>query len=384
VRAGINGLRWFGKPGIERHCEIMQDLVIPVAETIFWTAFIYTAYVYIGYPVLLVAWRKLLPWPVRKRYQEPTVSIVIAMHDESRHVHSRLRNCLELDYPANRLQVIVSLDAPTDGTTELVQYFADRNVDIVFSPVRRGKSAALNAGVAKATGEIILFGDARQRFEKGIVREMVANFADESVGAVSGELLILDAQGRESAYWRYEKMIRALESDIHSLPGATGAIYAIRRELFKPLPPKVVLDDVMIPMRIVLQGKRSIFDAAARAYDTASETPEKEFKRKRRTLAGNYQLLFEMPELLSPWRNPISIQFYSHKIGRLFVPYCLVAFFVSNLFLHSPFYLMVLASQVLWYGAACAGWMVSKYDLHHPASPNQARTSEPCLQRSEG
>jgi biofilm PGA synthesis N-glycosyltransferase PgaC len=357
--------------------EIMQKEVTHVAETVFWTAFLYTAYVYIGYPVLLVAWRKLFPWPVCKRYQEPSVSIVIAMHDESHHVHSRLRNCLELDYPADRLQVIVSLDAPTDDTVELVQSYADRNVDIVYSPVRRGKAAALNAGIAKATGEIILFADARQRFEKGIVREMVANFADESVGAVSGELLILDAGGRESAYWRYEKMIRALESDIHSLPGATGAIYAIRRELFRPVPSKTVLDDVVIPMRIVLQGKRSIFDAAARAYDTASETPEQEFKRKRRTLAGNYQLLFEMPELLSPWRNPISIQFCSHKIGRLFVPYCLAAFFVSNLFLHNPFYLMVLASQALWYGAACAGLILSKYDLRDPAFPNQARRNEP-------
>jgi poly-beta-1,6-N-acetyl-D-glucosamine synthase len=348
----------------------MQKEFIHVAETVFWTSLVFTAYVYVGYPVLLVAWRKLFPWPVRKRYQEPSVSIVIAMHNESHHVHTRLRNCLALDYPADRLQVIVSLDAPTDGTDELVQNYADR-VDIVCSPVRRGKAAALNAGIARATGQIILFGDARQRFETATVREMVANFADDSVGAVSGELLILDGQGRESAYWRYEKMIRALESEIHSLPGATGAIYAIRRELFQPLPSKIVLDDVAIPMRIVLQGKRSIFDAAAVAYDTASENPEQEFKRKQRTLGGNYQLIFEMPELLLPWRNPISIQFCSHKIGRLLVPYCLVACFVSNLFLHNRFYLTVLACQTLWYGAACAGGMAWKYGSQQPAYPRR-------------
>jgi biofilm PGA synthesis N-glycosyltransferase PgaC len=333
-----------------------------VAKAMFWAAFLYTAYVYVGYPLLLLAWRKLHRRRVHKRYQEPTVSVVIAMHDESSHVHSKMRNCFELDYPADRLELIISLDAPTDGTAELIQQYADRNVKIVCSQVRRGKAAALNAGVANATGEIILFGDARQRFEKGIVRELVANFADESVGTVSGELLILDEQGRESAYWRYEKMLRALESDIHSLPGATGAIYAIRRELFTPLPSKTLLDDVTIPMRIVLRGRRSIFEPAARAYDVASETPEMEFERKRRTLAGNYQLLVEMPELLLPWRNPIVIQFCSHKIGRLLVPYCLIVFFVSNLFLHETFYLTVLACQVLWYAAAFVGWMLSKYN----------------------
>jgi biofilm PGA synthesis N-glycosyltransferase PgaC len=341
-----------------------------VAEAIFWAAFLFTAYVYVGYPVVLVAWRRLRRRGVYRRYQQPTVSIVIAMHDESRHVHAKMRNCLELDYPADRLQVIVSLDAPTDGTAELVQQYAERKIEIVYSSDWRGKAGALNAGVAKATGEIILFSDARQRFEKGIVRELVSNFADESVGAVSGELFILDEQGRESAYWRYEKMLRALESDIHSLPGATGAIYAIRRDLFTPLPLKTLLDDVVVPMRIVMLGKRSIFEPAARAYDTASETPEREFERKRRTLAGNYQLLFEMPELLLPWRNPILLQFCSHKVGRLLVPYCLVAFFVSNLFLHDPFYLMVLAAQILWYGAACVGWMISRHrDLRDVAFP---------------
>jgi hypothetical protein len=200
----------------------------------------------------------------------------------------------------------------------------------------------------------------------------VANFADASVGAVSGELVLLDEQAKESsdavgAYWRYEKALRAMESDIHSVPGATGAIYAIRRELFAPLSTETILDDVVIPMRIVLAGKRVIFDPAARAYEVASGSTKLEYERKKRTLAGNYQLFAEMPELLAPWRNPIFVQLVSHKLGRLLVPYCLAALFISNLFLLHGAYLAALVGQVLWYALAGAGWLVSSRNSEAPA-----------------
>ena len=330
-----------------------------MAKSIFWFSFFIIVYVYAGYPVLLTGWRKLRRRPVEKRYYEPPVSIVIAMYNESEHVHAKMQNCLDLDYPPDKLQVIVSLDAPTDGTDELVRQYAWRGVEIVSSTVRRGKASALNSGVAMARGDILLFGDARQRFDRGIIRELVANFADSSVGVVSGELLILDREGRESAYWRYEKALRTMESDIHSLPGATGAICAIRRSTFTPLPPETLLDDVVIPMRIVLTGKRSIYDRSARAYDVATATLQHEFERKRRTLAGNYQLPVELPELLQPWRNPIFLQFVSHKLGRLVVPYFLVALLISNCFLQSGFYRLTLAGQLLWYSAACAGALIA-------------------------
>ncbi len=330
-----------------------------MAKSIFWFSFIVIVYVWAGYPLLLMLWRKLRRRPIEKIYQEPSVSVVIAMHNESAYAQAKIQNCLELDYPPDKLQVIVSLDAPTDGTEQLVRQYASRGVEIVYSSVRRGKAAAINKGVAMASGDLVLFGDARQRFEPGIVRELASNFADPSVGAASGELRILNHEGKESAYWRYEKKLRALESDIHSLPGATGAIYAIRRSMFVPLSPNTVLDDVVIPMRIVLAGKRSIFDPSAHAYDAASETPQQEFEKKRRTLAGNYQLLVELPELLQPWRNPIFLQFVSHKIGRLVVPYCLMALFVSNCFLLDGFYRLTLAGQLLWYAMALAGSLIS-------------------------
>jgi poly-beta-1,6-N-acetyl-D-glucosamine synthase len=285
---------------------------------------------------------------------------VIAMRNERKNVQRKMQNCFELDYPPGKLQVIVSLDAPTDGTEALVREYAGKGVEVVYSPVHRGKAEALNSGMAMATGEIVVFADARQRFEKGAVRELVANFADASVGAVSGELVLLEEQANAvGAYWRYEKRVRAMESDIHSVPGATGAIYAIRRDLFAPLSPGTILDDVVIPMRVVLAGKRVIFDPAARAYEVTSQSTESEYERKTRTLAGNHQLFAQMPELLAPWRNPIFVQMVSHKLGRLLVPYCLAALLLSNLFLLEGLYVVVLVGQVLWYGLAGAGWLVS-------------------------
>ena len=348
-----------------------------MAEAIFWTAFAGIVYVYAGYPLLLIAWRRWGRRPVHKRYQEPSVSLVIAMHNERKNVQAKMQNCLDLDYPPGKLQVIVSLDAPTDGTEALVRDYTDKGVEVVYSPVHRGKAEALNSGVATAKGEVVLFADARQQFERGAVRELTANFADASVGAVSGELVLLDEQGKESStavglYWRYEKGLRAMESDIHSVPGATGAIYAIRRDLFAPLPTGTILDDVVIPMRIVLAGKRVIFDPAARVSEVVSQSAKSEYERKARTLAGNYQLFAEMPELLAPWRNPIFIQLVSHKLGRLLVPYGLAALLISNLFLlHGP-YLVVLVGQVLWYSLAGVGWLVSIRDSEAPGATTPA------------
>jgi cellulose synthase/poly-beta-1,6-N-acetylglucosamine synthase-like glycosyltransferase len=195
----------------------------------------------------------------------------------------------------------------------------------------------------------------------------VANFADDTVGAVSGELVLLDSDAREASngvglYWRYEKKLRAMESDIHSVPGATGAIYAIRRELFVPLTPGTILDDVTVPMRIVLAGKRAIFDPAARAYDVVTQTPDDEYEKKKRTLTGNYQLFAEIPEMLVPWRNPIFVQVLSHKAGRLIVPYCLASLFISNLFVHEGLYRIVMTLQIIWYLAAVIGCLVSHHN----------------------
>ncbi len=342
-----------------------------MAEKIFWISFSIVFCVYAGYPLLLAAWRRLTPKSVRKQYWEPRVSVILAAHNEKENIERKILNCFDLDYPKDKLEVIISLDGPTDGTDELVWEYAGRGVEMILSEKRRGKATALNLGVAAATGEVLVFTDARQRLDGRAVRELVANFRDQTVGAVSGELILLDEGAKEASggtglYWRYEKWLRSMESDIHSMLGATGALYAIRRELYRRLPEGTVLDDVAIPMSIVLAGKRAVFDSAARAYDAAC-SPEAEYGRKVRTLMGNYQLLAQMPELLLPRRNPVFVQFVLHKLGRLLVPFFLISLGLSNFFLRRGGYAVFLAGQLLWYLMACAGYLVSRgHRVAHP------------------
>jgi poly-beta-1,6-N-acetyl-D-glucosamine synthase len=340
-------------------------------EAIFWASLFFVVYVYVGYPALLAILRRFIQRPVKKQYCEPAVTLIIAAYNERQTIERKLRNCLALDYPKRKLQIIVSLDGPTDGTEFAVWQYAARGVELVHSNEHLGKAATLNRAVRRATGDILVFADVRQTFDTSAIKELVANFADDTVGAVSGELLLMDETNEEATtdvglYWRYEKAIRASESDIHSVPGATGAIYAIRRHLYRVLPEDTLLDDAAIPLRIVLAGKRAVFDPAAKAYDTVACCPLAEYRRKVRTLAGNYQLLARTPELLAPWRNPICFQFISHKLGRLLVPYALAALMVTNLFMLHGVYAVMFSLQAAWYICAAAGHWLSKREAIEP------------------
>jgi cellulose synthase/poly-beta-1,6-N-acetylglucosamine synthase-like glycosyltransferase len=340
---------------------------------------------------------------VKKGFWEPTVSILIAVHNERDTIEAKLLNCLGLDYPLEKLQVVVVLDAPTDGTDAILAGFEQAGfeqagfeqagcepvgydagtVSVVTLSERKGKAGALNHAVLAARGDILVFADARQLFERIALRELVANFCDPDVGCASGELVLLDENGREASdgmgiYWRYEKWMRAQEAEIHSMLGATGAIYAIRREFYKPMQSDTILDDMAVPMNIVLCGKRAVFDGAAHAYDRVSASPEIEYGRKVRTLMGNYQLLARMPVLLSPIHNPVWLQFFSHKVARLLVPYALVVLFVANLFALNGPYLALFAAQCSWYLLAGVGGFLSRRSLAREVVPvlTAARSSK--------
>jgi cellulose synthase/poly-beta-1,6-N-acetylglucosamine synthase-like glycosyltransferase len=230
-----------------------------------------------------------------------------------------------------------------------------------------GKPLALNTGVNAASGDILVFADARQRFSPTALLELVANFADPLVGGVTGEL-ILDCEGPSAAadssvgegvglYWKYEKWLRRNESAVWSTLGATGAIYALRRTLWQPLPAETLLDDVLAPMRAVLSGYRIVFEEHALAFDRASANARAESRRKTRTLAGNYQILGQEWRLLLPIVNPVWLQYVSHKVGRLFVPWALLLAFVSNVFIATDrwYYAAALTVQVGFYGLAIVG-----------------------------
>src|SRR5262245_579740 len=334
-------------------------------EILFWLSLAFVCYVYLGYPLLLVFARRVRRRPINKRYWEPAVSIVIAAYNERERLAKKIQNCLSLDYPKEKLQIIISLDGSTDGSKFLLRRFVSQGVTVIQSRSHLGKASALNRAMRHATGEIIVFADVRQTFHPAAIRELTANFSDECVGAVSGELILRDEAQTEAGtdvgiYWRYEKAIRSLESEIHSVPGATGAIYAIRRGLFQELPENTLIDDVLVPMRIVLSGKRAVLDSTAKAYDSVACCPNAEFGRKVRTLTGNYQLLTQLPELLVPWRNPIFFQFISHKVGRLLVPYALLALFISNLFMARGIFIVTLSVQVVWYALAAIGYVLTR------------------------
>jgi len=328
---------------------------MPILKTAFWLAVAMVVYVYAGYPVLLAVWARLRPRPIRASpgaFTLPPVSIVLAARNEGLCLAARLQNLLALDYPADRRQIIVVSDGSTDGTEQVAADFIPA-VELVVRPAL-GKASALNAGVARARHAILVFADARQTFAPDAVRRLVRNFADPSVGAVSGEL-VLDCERTPGAaaestigdgvglYWRYEKWLRRHESLVASTLGVSGAIYAMRRSCWRPLPPDTLLDDVLAPMRVVLSGKRVVFDGSALAFDRTAPDASAESRRKVRTLAGNYQLPWLEPALLVPIVNPVWLQFVSHKLGRLLVPYALVVCLLTS---------AALAGEGLFYAAA--------------------------------
>jgi cellulose synthase/poly-beta-1,6-N-acetylglucosamine synthase-like glycosyltransferase len=288
------------------------------------------------YPLVIVAWGALFPRRVEKRYRHAPVTVVLAAKNEEINIKARIENLLEQEYPREMLEIVVVSDGSTDRTVEVAKQFED--VRVLESRRAVGKAGALNLGVRHATHDIVVFADARQRFAGNVVAELVALLSDESVGAVSGELIIEpgvaagDVGEGVGLYWEYEKLIRRHESAAASVVGATGSIYAIRRELYEPLPSHTLLDDLVIPMRVVLAGRRVLFARSARAFDVSSSTTRQEFLRKVRTLAGNFQAIAIEPRLVSFTENPIFFQFMSHKLARLAVPYfCLLALVTSAL-----------------------------------------------------
>ena len=293
----------------------------------------------------------------------PGVSIIIAARNEARRLPARLENLLACDYPPDRMQIVVASDGSTDHTLDALTPYLSR-IEVLMLPPR-GKASALNAAVSRARHPILVFADARQRFAPDAIRRLVRHFSQPSVGAVSGEL-VLDCEGGEApstigdgvgAYWKYEKWLRRHEAIVGSTLGVTGAIYAMRRTLWRPLPDETILDDVLGPMRIVLQRYRVTFDPTARAYDETAPDAAVETRRKVRTLAGNFQLVALEPRLLLPGVNPVWFQFVSHKLGRLLVPYALGAALVASLWLApaSWVYASAAAGQVAFYGLAAYG-----------------------------
>lgn len=332
------------------------------AVYIFAFAALFTLYILFLYPLLLAALGRFQRVrPVRK---DPnfvaSVSVVMPVRNGEAWLAAKLDSLLALDYPRPLLDAIfVVSDGSTDGTDEIARSYGQQTGGLVrtIRLTPGGKALALNAAFAEARSEILFLTDVRQPLEGSCLRELVACFADPEIGAASGELIIRDGNSQEMVntglYWRYEKWIRKQLSRIDSVLGATGAVYAIRRSLVAELPAGTLLDDVQLPLNAFFRGYRVILDDSARAYDIPTAL-DAEFRRKVRTLAGNYQLLPRFPQLFHPGRNRMWIHFLSHKFGRLLLPFALLAAAGAAPLLPAPWNWWALAGQVVFYGAALA------------------------------
>jgi biofilm PGA synthesis N-glycosyltransferase PgaC len=316
-------------------------------KLLFWLSLLLILYACFIFPCLLYLRARLHPRPVRKKSISPTISLVIAVRNEGQNLERKLSNLRELDYQGDLIETIIVSDGSTDETNAILEKAV--GVRAIFLEIHAGKAEAINRAVEAATGELIVFMDVRQRLAIDSIKMLVEGFADPAVGCVSGALELGDGDGNAprgvGSYWRMEKSIRNWESASRSVVGATGALYAVRRTLVPKIPGGTILDDVFIPMEVVRQGKRVTFEPRAIIWDTLPSNPQREFRRKVRTLFGNYQLLRVAPWLLTR-RNPLRFEFVSHKLVRLTVPFALIGMILSSALLSGLIYRLPIVGAI--------------------------------------
>jgi len=315
----------------------------------------FVLYMVVGYPLLLTVLARWRPRPVDKRFEERTVTVLLAVHNGEAWLKAKLESILSLHYPRRLMQILVISDGSTDRTDLIAAEFAGEGIELLRVP-RGGKAAALNAGMARATGDILFFTDVRQALEPDALRHLVACLGDPAVGGVSGQILFVKTVGGGEAdvglYWRFEKWLRDQLTAVDSLLVATGCIYAIRRKLARPLPADALIDDAYLPLAVVFQGCRFIFERRAVAYDYPAQL-DMEFRRKVRTLAGLYQVAASYPRLLK-LLTPVAFHFFSYKLGRLLLPYALLITAAAGFWLPDGWAAAATGAQALFYGLAAA------------------------------
>jgi len=324
------------------------------------------AFTYVGYAIVIGVLARVASGgrqlPPADDASLPTVSVCLPVCDAAAQLRPKIDSLLAQDYPADKIEIVIYCDGCKDDSEAVARAIAAEpasagRIRVIAETRRLGKPSGINAVAAAATGEMLLLNDVRQALSPRTVRAMVGTLADPKIGFATGELMV-PGSGGVGLYWRYERWIRWQESRFRGIPGITGAIAMMRRAEFTPLPPDVILDDVWMPMKMALAGKRAHMTADAQAYETAFED-DKEFRRKARTLTGNYQLFAMLPGLLVPFVNPIWFETFSHKILRLLAPWMMVGLLALTVagFASEGGWLWtaLLAAQLAFYVAAAAG-----------------------------
>ncbi|HAH48155.1 glycosyltransferase family 2 protein [Gimesia sp.] len=341
----------------------MSPLLI---ESLFWTTLFLIGFSYIGYPLVIWMLARNKSRQLNSKEQEPVdagslprVSIIIAAYREEAVILERLNNLARLDYPSSKLEILIGCDGNEDLTGELVSAYGNDQIRLIQFEQRRGKASVLNDCVPQASGEILVFSDANTNMDPQCLKQMVRHFQEESTGCVCGQLVLEDSETGKNVdglYWKYENFLKHCETRLGAVLGVNGALYALKKSLYQPIPADTIIDDFLIGMRVHLAGQRLIHDETAFAVEESATSVQAEFKRRIRIGTGAFQSLKHLKGLLHPRYGTISFAFWSHKLLRWFCPVFMALAFLCNLFLlNQPLYQATLSLQILFYASAFIG-----------------------------
>lgn len=335
-------------------------------EVIFWLIIFIIFYTYAGYSLFILLLSLFINRPIKKKEVYPRVTFLITAYNEEHSIAAKLKNTLHLDYPVEKLEVVVASDGSTDSTDTVVKQFHDQGVILKRVEGRVGKTETQNQTVAKATGDIIIFSDATTSYKEDAIRKIVRNYADPQVGAVSGRYEYINPTGAAVGlgtvlFWKYENLIKRLQTRIQTITGCCGCIYSVRRDLYEPLP-RDIISDLVEPLKILEKGFRISFEPEAVAYEETTETSKEEFGMRVRVISRGMNGLWYMRNLFNPFKYGfISFQLFSHKVLRWMIPFMLPLLLISNFFLIGKlFYNLCFIVQILFYLGAGVGYLLDR------------------------
>jgi cellulose synthase/poly-beta-1,6-N-acetylglucosamine synthase-like glycosyltransferase len=339
------------------------------AQIVFWTSATALFYTYAGYPILVYAVSILFPKRVKRAEFEPNVTVLITAYNEERDISGKIENTLKLDYPKGKLEILIASDGSTDQTDNIVKKFASEGVRLFRQEGRVGKTVTQNKAVEQAAGEIILFSDATTMYQPDVLRQMLPNFADETVGCVAGKLIYVDdsrsnvGRGAKS-YWNYETFIKESESRACSLIGASGCLYAVRKSAYKAMYAEAC-SDFLIATKIYEQGLRSVYEASAICTEETNRQTGKELQMRVRVISQTFTDLWRNRGMLNPFRSGFfAVELISHKLLRYAAPLFLILIFVSTAILavSSKTFALAFVLQIVFYAMAFIGWLLEQSD----------------------
>lgn len=342
-------------------------IISDILQAVFWLCIAVLLYTYIGYPILVYLVSRIFPLKVKKGAFQPNITVIITAYNEEQDIAAKLENTLQIDYPQEKLDILVASDGSTDRTDEIVKNFAGRGVRLFHQEGRRGKTFTQNKAVELATGEVILFSDATTMYQKDVLKALLPNFADETIGCVAGKLIYHDPGESDvgtgaKGYWGYETFLKESESRACSLIGVSGCLYAVRRSAYKPMYPEAC-SDFLIATVVYEQGLRAIYEPGAICFEETNKKADKELQMRIRVISQTFTDLWRNRKMMNPLRAGFyAVELFSHKLLRYSVPLFLLLILVSSgiLALNSFLFSIIFFVQIFFYGIAVAAWMFER------------------------